>query len=138
MIQIFRVLIPSWRFFNDAIEAPVLQYRVFQENQDATSTYSNEWTNCLPPTGKRSWYQFYINPIELKYFASHAILEHFVEREDCRDTSILLIRNLVNQLHQDRDGMIGDCLQFKIIYSHLHLDGPAYTSETFSCKDPNS
>ncbi len=97
MVQLFRVLLPSWKFFDGVVDAPELFYR-------AVEPMKTDWTLCIPKTGKRSWKKLWINERENFLFASHALIEYL--RDDFADgsdpsTSLELVKNLVQfQMHE--------------------------------------
>ena len=90
---IFRVLLPSWKFFDGVVDAPVLQYRL---SRDGVSF--NDWAPCIPKTGIRTWKKLWVNSRENYLFACHALVEYLKnDLEDGSDpaVSLELVKNLV-------------------------------------------
>lgn len=90
MTQLFRVLLPSWRFFDGVGEAPELYYRTSFET-------SSPWVLGIPKIQSRSWKKLFVNTEENFLFACHALLEYL--KDDLRDgldasVSLELIKNL--------------------------------------------
>ena len=93
MIQLFRVLLPSWKFFDGTVDAPVLWYRLSDDG-----VQFGDWILSVPKAGKRSWNKLFLNSHENYLFAAHALLEYL--KNDLNDqadpsVSLELVKNLV-------------------------------------------
>jgi hypothetical protein len=93
MIQLFRVLLPSWKFFDGTVDAPILWHRLSSDG-----VQFDEWIQSIPKAGKRSWKNLFLNTRENYLFAAHALLEYlkndFQEQSDPK-VSLELVKNLV-------------------------------------------
>jgi hypothetical protein len=108
-LQLMRVIIPSWRFFDQPDEPLLLETRV--NTKDA-------WIPLLTPR-RRPFYAVIFNPGGNLRFAMHALLEQFIsDLEDgdeiAIDVSSALVQNLVKQQLTER-GVVGPkSFQFRI------------------------
>jgi len=98
-LHLFRVLFPSWRFFDEVDLAPVLWVRI-SNNADAFGSEAfGEWTECLRKTGARTWTGLFLNGRENALHACHSLLKQFVlnlEEGDAESSvSLELVENLV-------------------------------------------
>ncbi len=90
-LQLFRALIPSWRFFNDTMTVAVLEGRKLPVDGQTES-----WIPLLPKRGQRAFYELFYNPRDTILFASHAALEQFVT-----DPKSLTSQKLIESLARD-------------------------------------
>jgi hypothetical protein len=93
MNQLIRVLIPSWRFFDGTVDAPILTHRTSSDGL----TFS-EWQLTIPKPAHRTILKLFLNATENHLFATHALIEYL--KNDLVDgvnatTSIELVKNLV-------------------------------------------
>lgn len=119
MNQLIRVLIPSWRFFDGTVDAPVLSHRISQDGQSFS-----EWITTIPKPARRSFSNLFLNPNENQLFAAHALIEYL--KNDLTDgvdasISIELVKNLVIHYAQP-----GHHFQFR-----LTCEAVDYTSEVY-------
>lgn len=121
--RLFRTLLPTWRFFEDFGEVPLLfcRFRYLNEN-------FQEWHLCLSKP-QTKWHHIFLNPQGNHYLACHSLLAQLLEELNDFDektlsefnltTSFLLTRNLVHHqiknLHRDKDIFE---FQFKICTVH--------------------
>ena len=125
-LQLFRILIPSWRFFGGLSEQSILFYRVAVEGGELGA-----WRNALtrPP---RKWYSLFLNAEGNLFLACYALLDQLeddlsriaaADSETCTElVSFQLTRNLVYFLLRERGELRnGYRYQFKI--SRLLVDG---------------
>jgi hypothetical protein len=111
MLQLFRVLLPSWKFFDGVAPAPELFYRICQNSGLNAAATQSPWTLCIPKIKSRSFENIFINEYENYLFSSHALIEYLKDdlREGCDPSvSLELVRLLV--IEQMRDN------------NHHHLD----------------
>ncbi len=117
MIQLFRSLIPSWRFFDGNVQAASLYYRTTTNQKDFT-----DWILCIPKTWERSWKNLFLNSQENYRFACHALVEYLKNdlEDQCDPTvSLELVKNMVQfQINEKRS------FQFK-------LTTPEYVSPVY-------
>lgn len=66
--DIFKSLFPSWRFFDESTDTPVLLYRFLDEN---------EWKIAVP-IPKRRWYHVLWNPEGNFYLAYHSHMQQLM------------------------------------------------------------
>ncbi|MFN8392472.1 MAG: hypothetical protein U0136_19420 [Bdellovibrionota bacterium] len=67
-MQLFRVVLPSWRFFDQPCDIPRLRYRVSMQNGSL-----GEWREALQPPPRR-WWNLFFNPKGTAYLACHSLL----------------------------------------------------------------
>jgi hypothetical protein len=102
MLKLFRVLLPSYRFFDCTTDALELLYRTSTERQDSFGP----WALCIPKPGPRKLKNLFLNHEENFLFACHALLEYFqndlndgieegIEEDIAESTSFRLVQNLV-------------------------------------------
>ena len=123
MNQLFRVLLPSWKFFDGRVDAAVLLYRLSDDG-----IVFGDWILCIPKTGKRSWKKLFLNTRENYLFAAHALIEYL--KNDLSDgsdpaVSLELVKNLVE--FQIRESEVNS----KSNYFQFTLKGPEYLSPVF-------
>jgi len=125
-LQLFRVLFPSWRFFDGPIEQPVLFYRVAAGGGEWSA-----WQVALrrPP---RKWHSLFLNGEGNLFLACYTLLDQLEDdlgKMDVpdgeafeRSASFQLTRNLVCFLLRERGEMRNGCrYQFKV--SRMLADG---------------
>ena len=123
LAHLMRVLVPSWRFFDGKIEAPVLHYRLSQDQQNFT-----EWKLAIPKTGERSWKNIFLNTRENFLFARHALLEHLQDDLKYAEDpmiSLELTKNLVEFEIRHRQ------VFSEVRYFQFKLSCPDYLSPVF-------
>lgn len=69
LLTLFRVLVPSWRFFDGVSAHPTLTVRIAEPGTDAFGP----WTTLLPPP-RHHWWHVVWNPAGNLSFASHSLL----------------------------------------------------------------
>lgn len=119
LLTLFRVLVPSWRFFDGVSTHPTLTIRVADPGTDAFGP----WTTLLPPPRHRWWHVVW-NPAGNLSFASHSLLGRL--RSDLEDNeyddepappdslvSYQLVVNLVRWWLRSRAGT-GTRVQFRL------------------------
>jgi len=99
VMNLFRSLFPSWRFFEELAEVPVLFYRT-----GATESSLGEWQEALPQ-GKRFWGNLFLNPRGNLVFACGTLLDQLMNDIEAWDTqkelkfnesvSYRLVKNMV-------------------------------------------
>jgi hypothetical protein len=96
-LQLFRVLIPSWRFFDVADPMPMLEFRMAPEGQGF-----GPWLEAIERPGKRSAWRIFWNPVENERLARHSLVRQLlddvndeVEPDIADSVSYELVRNLV-------------------------------------------
>lgn len=112
MIQLFRALIPSWRFFDGNVDAANLYFRMSDDQ-----TNFSDWILCIPKTGKRTFKNLFLNSRENYLFACHALVEYLKnDLEDQADStvSLELVKNLVQFQIQASAIKQSSYFQFKI------------------------
>jgi hypothetical protein len=110
-IQLFRVLLPSWKFFDRAAPVPGLWVRYSRDG----ATW-NEWIDRLPPGGDRDWERLFWNPRENERFAAFAVLSQFAEDPKDPVSLELVTRLAVRGLSGDPDpGPGAAAMQFKLV-----------------------
>lgn len=71
-LSLFRALFPSWRFFEDTTEVPVLFYRVAASNEKF-----GQWRPGLKKPN-RHWYSIFLNPEGNLFLAYVGLLEQLL------------------------------------------------------------
>lgn len=114
-LNLFKSMFPSWKFFDESTDTPVLLFRTIQNE-----IYS-EWNICLPPP-KNQWYKLLINPNGNFYLAHHSQIQqllseltHFDETKIDLfhlENSYLIVENFVRFELKKRK--ILDGFQFKL------------------------
>ncbi len=122
-IYLFRVFFPSWRFYEDICEMPMLYYRSVEPE--------GEWKEAWQKP-KRSWKTLFVNP-EVNYlFACQSLLnqvENDVNElgeaehtEFARSVSYRLLQNLVlYQMRMQREGSFKR-YQFKLMAANQGVE----------------
>ncbi len=97
--MLFRVLFPSWRFFEEFGSLPALSYRI----KTKPSQDFGPWMSAIP-SPKRPWHSLFLNPEGNLFLAFHSLLEQCtddLEEFDGKElnsftqtTSYLLVKNL--------------------------------------------
>jgi hypothetical protein len=72
-LVVLRSLFPSWRFFEEVTEVPMLQYRT-----SADGLHFDDWKTALTRPVRR-WHTIFVNPLGNLYLAYHSLLEYFEE-----------------------------------------------------------
>ena len=93
MNKLFRVLIPSWRFFDGTVDAAILKHRLSEDG-----VIFSDWQITILKPPRRTIGRLFLNARENHLFACHALIEYL--KNDLTDgtdasTSIELVRNLV-------------------------------------------
>ncbi|HUP58019.1 MAG TPA: hypothetical protein VM598_11245 [Bdellovibrionota bacterium] len=95
--QLFRVLIPSWRFFDVADPMPVLEFRLAAGDGDL-----GPWTDAIGVPYERKAWQLFWNATENERLARHSLVRQLlddvndaVEEDISRSVSYELVRSLV-------------------------------------------
>jgi hypothetical protein len=70
LLQLFRVLLPSWKFFDDVPEVPELWISF---SKDPLT-----WRKVIPDVVSRSWHHLFLNQKECERFACYSILNQMV------------------------------------------------------------
>jgi hypothetical protein len=99
--QLFRVFFPSWKFFDDLSQVPVLYFRVSETEIEPTGPSPN-WTEALLRE-PRSWFAIFLNPKPGALLAYQSMLYHleqeideFPQGLDFTNTTVFrLVHNLV-------------------------------------------
>lgn len=121
MNALLRVLIPSWRFFDDVGHVSKLFYQ---------TNLATQWQPCFQPQ-PRHWYQLFLNPQTNLRMALNSLVERLVSEiseatEASKDqipqsVSYQLVENLVR--HQARSQNVNiKTFRFKIIVSDPAAD----------------
>jgi len=127
MLKILRVLLPSWKFFDGASDAPELYYRVVED-----ASILGEWKICIPKTKARALKNLFINSEENFHFASHALVEYLkndLDEDANAQTSLALVKNLV-QYQIEALGENAKSFQFKLD-TEINSSEPIYLSSVF-------
>lgn len=113
----FRVLVPSWRFFEDVGHSLLLEYRSGEPN------HMGEWQNALERPAPR-WYSFLFNPSGNLFLAEQSLLQRFEgdignldparTHEFEHATSFLLVKQLVRVRLQQEGRAAGTRYQFRV------------------------
>jgi hypothetical protein len=120
--MILRVLIPSWRFFDEAGTVPTLWYRLTSDG----NTWG-DWLPCPGPTPKRSWMQLILNPTQSYRLACHSLVARFADDLESGSDSAVS-RELIENLVASQAPRETSEFQFKL----LHADDEIYASATKS------
>lgn len=119
-LQLFRVLFPSWRFFEDIAAVPVLHYRC----ENSSGEFS-AWREALRRP-QREMLGIFCNPQTNLYHACQSLLQHLEsDIGDCQteqeigtfadSVSYLLTRHLVASLiRQEHSELQAKRFQFKV------------------------
>ena len=70
--ELFKSLFPSWKFFDESIDTPVLLYRFVSQKGPA-----NEWQIAVPVPPRR-WYNVLWNPEGNFYLAYHSHMQQLM------------------------------------------------------------
>jgi hypothetical protein len=96
-LQLFRVLIPSWRFFDVADPVPVLELRLAPAQGDF-----GPWLEAIDRPGERRPRQLFWNPRENELLARHSLVRQLfddvndeVDPDISKSVSYELVRGLV-------------------------------------------
>ena len=126
-LQLMRVIIPSWRFFDQPDEPLRLEWRANTESG---------WTPLLTPR-RRPFFSIIFNPNGNVSFAAHALLEQLISdlsdsdsngNEIAIQVSSALVQNLVRQQLTERGALGSTPFQFRVRAAAEVL----YTSEACS------
>lgn len=115
--NLFKSMFPSWKFFDESVDTPVLLYRLKDEEK---------WKVCVPHP-KRRWFNLFYNPEGNFYLAYHSHIQQLLGDLTYFDESKLdqfhehisykITENFVRALDLKSD------FQFKI--SSIKLTGPS-------------
>ena len=108
MLSLVKILIPSWRFFDDTGPIPKLYVRVQQGGQ-----LENSWLPALTPP-KRHWYSLFINPEGNFYHAVCNALEHLLQHPENKDANRIIHRYVRHHLIHERGLQRIGTYQFKV------------------------
>lgn len=121
-IQLFRALVPSWRFFDSRLDALALYYR-FGPDEDRLSPYHP----ALKPHGTRGWGSLFLNPhenlrlaacsaVEILIQEAHQTLEAEVERIEQSVSYQIVLRIARQELRRSQQSSVNHpkIIQFKI------------------------
>jgi len=111
-IQLFRVLLPSWKFFDRVASVPRLWVRFSQDGKSFS-----DWIDRLPRKGSRDWGRLFLNPRENKLFAAHSLLSQFAEAPEEGASKDLVVRLALHGLTGDPvldESLKAAQLQFRI------------------------
>ena len=103
-----KILIPSWRFFNETGAIPRLYVRTFQSGQ-----LENSWVPVLKAP-RRRWYSFFVNPEGGLYHAVCNALEFLLTHPDHKDANRVIHRYVRYHLLRERGVLPGGRYQFKV------------------------
>ncbi|MEP7380176.1 MAG: hypothetical protein ABI910_00745 [Gemmatimonadota bacterium] len=129
LLEIVRVLFPSWRFFDDVQTSPALLVRVAPGGEAFGA-----WRMLLVPT-HRSWTTIVWNPAGNLRLAEHALLDRLLaDVAEWEDTTVPgpesfvsyeLVLNLVRGT-LSADGAVGDAsrFQFKLVDAAEDSEAP--------------
>jgi hypothetical protein len=67
-VNLFKALFPSWKFFDESADTPVLLFRLVNEE---------EWRICVPHPQKH-WYHLFYNPEGNLYLAYHSHIQQLL------------------------------------------------------------
>jgi hypothetical protein len=99
---LWRLLLPSWRFFDDATTGIVLKVRV-----TTVGGVSAQWLELLSPPVRRPWHLIW-NPAGNRTLAAYSLVERYlqdsVEEGLGSETSYELVRALVRTELEDLGG----------------------------------
>ncbi len=96
MWDFFRVLIPSWRFFDQTSAVPKLYARVTHRGQIGSS-----WLPVLAPP-QLKWYSLFLNPEGNLYHANCNLLDHLLQSPEDAEARRILHRVVRHFLLQAR------------------------------------
>lgn len=78
-LNLFKFMFPSWKFFDESIDTPVLLYRLIDQA---------EWKICVP-LPKRRWFHFLYNPEGNFYLAYHSHIQQLLGELNSFDDLLL-------------------------------------------------
>lgn len=117
IVNLFKALCPSWKFFDESIDTPVLLFRLINEN---------EWKICINHPRKR-WFHILYNPQGNFYLAYHSHIQQLLGDLDQADdltaqqfhqhVSYKICENFVRSMKPSSD------FQFKISSIELNEQG---------------
>lgn len=82
LLNLFKPLFPSWKFFDESVDTPLLYYRTIIGTEDS------EWIICVPHAPKK-WFHLFINPSGNFYLAYHSHIQQLLgELDACTDEQI--------------------------------------------------
>lgn len=93
LLQLFRALFPSWKFFDDVTQAPTLSYLLYLDDVPV-----GDWVQALRNPGKRRLINLFYNAHENFLFAGHSLLGRLRDELQLHadsSVSLDLIQNLV-------------------------------------------
>ena len=121
-VALFRALLPSWRFFEDICEIPLLEFRVSRNGEDWSS-----WNRCIesPPREIKSLLFNAEGNLRLAYHSLVQQLEADLQEADdnhpelfLNSVSYLLTKNLViSRIRNDAD--FGEVIQFQFKVTNI-------------------
>lgn len=81
-LNLFKSMFPSWKFFDESVDTPVLLYRLKK------GEHFGEWTICFPHPPKK-WFHLFVNPKGNFYLAYHSHIQQLLgELDSCLDKDI--------------------------------------------------
>lgn len=98
----FRILIPTWRFFDKAATVPKLYVLTGQD-----------WVSALEPE-RLKWYSFFVNPMGNFYHAVCNALDHLLRFPEDKDANRIVHRYVRFHLIE-RGSHSGERYQFKVM-----------------------
>lgn len=67
-LNLFKFMFPSWKFFDESVDTPVLLYKLVNQEK---------WKICFPYP-KRKWFHFLYNPEVNFYLAYHSHIQQLL------------------------------------------------------------
>lgn len=115
LLNFFKPIFPSWKFFDESVDTPLLYYRTIN-GQEVSG-----WIICVPHAPKK-WFHIFINPTGNFYLAYHSHIQQLLgELDACNDDQITAFHKSVSykmtenfvRFELQRKNYIGN-FQFKI------------------------
>jgi hypothetical protein len=115
--HLFRVLLPSWRFFDRAAALPRMEVRYGEDENEL-----GPWSNPFPVQPHRAWGRIFLNARENEKFAAYGVISQFIEDPD-NPVSKALIERLAEQCLRRMGSPAEKLLQFRILLEDevIHL-----------------
>lgn len=104
-LKLFRVLIPSWRFFDAPGIEPYLKHRVGPRAESL-----GKWIETLPRSKRRPWNLFLNSKNNLITAYYGLVLQFLDDLETVNPVSYELVTRMVREFSQEEN-----CLQWKLV-----------------------
>ena len=83
-------MFPSWKFFDESNDTPVLLYSLIELEKP------NEWKICIPPPEKK-WFHFLLNPKGNYYLAYNSHIQQLLgDLENCADSELAIFHQCIS------------------------------------------